>query len=104
MPTLIDQIFLEKVSSKFELLRPDVVKSIKSFLNEGNTNFEILPPKEINWEIKIGFANLIKYGSIFGILLSLIGTIFIYYKDSKKNKKPLPKISDFNMLNKAKKD
>lgn len=100
IPTLIDQIYLEKASSKFELLRPDVLEAVKSFLNEGNTKFEIQPPNEINWEIKFGFPSLLKYGTIIGILLSLAGTFYVYRKDT--DKKPLSKKSGSSLFNKKK--
>ncbi|KAH0794253.1 alpha/beta hydrolase [Histomonas meleagridis] len=86
MPSLVDQIYLEKASSRFEMLRPDVLKAILSFLNEGKTEFQLNEPEKIVWKNTIGMTSILKWGMGIGFVFSL-GSVAIVYYLSKKGEK-----------------
>jgi hypothetical protein len=88
MPTLVDQIVLNATASKFELLRPDVLSAVLGFLNDGNTTFELSPPEQIVWKTKWPITVGLKWAMISGLVFSVIGTLFIYWKSSKGTAAP----------------
>jgi pimeloyl-ACP methyl ester carboxylesterase len=88
MPTIVDQIVLNATAAKFELLRPDVLTAVLSFLNDGNTTFELSPPEPIVWKAKWPITVGLKWAMISGLVFSAIGTLFIYWKSSKGEAAP----------------
>ena len=94
IPTIVDQIILNMTSSRFELLRPDVLRTILSYLNDGNTTFSIDPPQTFVWTTNFPATKMLKWVMGSGIVVSGLATIFIFFKSSKEElfpKKPTKK-------------
>lgn len=85
IPSLVDHIILNLTSSRFELLRPDVLKAILNYLNDGNTTFVIDPPQLPfkAWKTKLSSTRMMKFTIFSGIAISVIAVVFAYYKSNK---------------------
>lgn len=85
IPSLIDHINLNLTSSRFDLLRPDVLNAVLNYLNYGNTTFEIDPAQLpfTNWKTKMSSTKLVKFTIFSGVGISVITAIYVYYKSSK---------------------
>lgn len=83
IPTIIDHIVLEKASSRFELLRSDILKTVLNFLNDGNTTYAIDPSPPIKWTSGYNVTKSLKWVIGIGFAISIIGSVFIYNKAMK---------------------
>jgi len=87
MPTIVDQIFLNLSFSRYELGRSDVSSAISSYLNDGNTVFDINQTQKIEWKSAFPVVNSIKYILLSGVVISLVIGFFIFRKSAKEEKK-----------------
>ncbi|OHS95579.1 hypothetical protein TRFO_10486 [Tritrichomonas foetus] len=83
IPTIVDQIVLNYTNSKFELLRSDVIRTVLNYLNDGNTTFEIDPDQPFVWKATLPMTKMIKWVVGSGISVSVLVTIFVYWKSNK---------------------
>lgn len=85
IPSLVDHIILNLTSSRFELLRPDVLTAVMNYLNYGNTTFVIDPPQlPFNaWKTKLSSTKMVKFTIFSGITISVVAAAFVYYKSGK---------------------
>lgn len=87
IPSLVDNIILNLTSSRFDLLRPDVLNAVLNYLNYGNTTFVIDPPQLPfkAWKTKFGSTKMIKFTIFSGMAISVVAAIFVYYKSNKED-------------------
>lgn len=88
IPSLIDHISLNLTSSRFELLRDDVLKAVINYLNDGNTTFEIakavLPFKQ--WKTQFRMTTLLKWMLGSGFAITIIASIYVWKKSEKEER------------------
>ena len=87
IPTLVDQIILNATASRYELLRPDVLKGTLSYLNDGVLDFDLIPPPKIQWTTRFPMTKILKFSLLAGVAISVLGTVFMYWQSLKAEKK-----------------
>ena len=82
IPTLVDQIIVNKTVVKYDLMRPDIIKAITDYFDIGLFNISDIQEGIIIWKNSFSFLSSMKWTFIIGTIISLLFSIYVIKKSN----------------------